>query len=332
VSGFEVGIGWCTLQSTYTKPTGHVRLFREAAEEARVAEDLGFDVSWFAEHHHVNDGYLPSVLPAAAFVAASTNRINLGAGVLVLPHHGAERVLRAAAVIDDIAPGRLRIAVGSGYWPDEFATTGVPFGDRFKIFKRELAALLEDDNRDRLGAAEIWIGQTSDAGASRAGALGLPMLVPGVDPARYAERRECYLSAWAGKDPLGPRMHPFFDIWVDDDRSRIEWIKGRVIEAWRTYGMQWAEAPDAVNTYPGRGPVDSVAAKLEQREELVALFTARLIAGPPAMVVDELAPYLEAGAEGVSFRIKVDGIPTGEVRRCMERLAADVIPAIRAGR
>jgi alkanesulfonate monooxygenase SsuD/methylene tetrahydromethanopterin reductase-like flavin-dependent oxidoreductase (luciferase family) len=331
-SAFEVGLGWSTMQSTYSRPAGHTRLFREAREEAQFAEELGFDVTWFAEHHHVNDGYLPSVLPACANVAAATHRIKVGTGILILPHHGAERVIRAAAAIDDMAPGRLRVALGTGYWPDEYAATGVAFRDRFKIFKREFADLVRDENRRRLRGAEVWIGQTSLAGARRAGRHGLAMLVPGIDPDTYAERRACYLDAWAGDDPRGPRMQPFFDVWVDDDPRRLEYVQGRITQAWRTYGMQWAEAPEAVDSYKGHAAVDTIEAKMAEREALVAKFSARTIAGPPSKVLDELAPYLDAGAEGMSFRIKVEGMPTTELRRCMERIAVDVIPALKAGR
>ena len=88
----EMGVGFYSMQSSYMRPRRHSYVYDEAAREARLAEELGFDVFWMGEHHHAYDGYCPSLMPAAAFLAAQTSRIIVATGVLIVPsRRGAHR-------------------------------------------------------------------------------------------------------------------------------------------------------------------------------------------------------------------------------------------------
>jgi alkanesulfonate monooxygenase SsuD/methylene tetrahydromethanopterin reductase-like flavin-dependent oxidoreductase (luciferase family) len=42
---------------------------------------------WLSEHHFIEDGCLPSILPVTAAIAARTNRIPIVSGVLLVPFH-----------------------------------------------------------------------------------------------------------------------------------------------------------------------------------------------------------------------------------------------------
>ena len=48
-------------------------LYKQTLEQIRLAEQLGLDDVWLSEHHFVDDGYLPSLLPFAGAVAAQTD-------------------------------------------------------------------------------------------------------------------------------------------------------------------------------------------------------------------------------------------------------------------
>ncbi len=58
------------------------RLYREILDQIVWGENNGFDNVWLSEHHFIEDGYLPSLLPAAAAIAVSTKRIRIASGVL----------------------------------------------------------------------------------------------------------------------------------------------------------------------------------------------------------------------------------------------------------
>ena len=51
------------------------RLYGEIFDQIAWAENNGFDDVWLSEHHFIDDGYLPSMLPTAAAIAAATGSI-----------------------------------------------------------------------------------------------------------------------------------------------------------------------------------------------------------------------------------------------------------------
>ena len=64
------------------KPTAEV--FAEVAEQTRVADEFGYAIAWFAEHHFSNYCLCASPLMLVAHCASITKRIRLGTAVVVL--------------------------------------------------------------------------------------------------------------------------------------------------------------------------------------------------------------------------------------------------------
>ncbi|MFN0042169.1 MAG: LLM class flavin-dependent oxidoreductase [Alphaproteobacteria bacterium] len=95
-------------------------LYSEMIEHVRLAEELGFDTAWIAEHHFNNYSLSPSPLIALSHLAAVTRTIKLGSAVLVLPFYEPVRVIQEIAMVDILSNGRLQVGVGSGYQDYEF--------------------------------------------------------------------------------------------------------------------------------------------------------------------------------------------------------------------
>jgi alkanesulfonate monooxygenase SsuD/methylene tetrahydromethanopterin reductase-like flavin-dependent oxidoreductase (luciferase family) len=106
------------------------RLYAETLDQIAWAENHGFNDVWLSEHHFIEDGYLPSILPVAAAIAARTKRIRIASGVLLMPFHNPVRLAEDIAVVDVLSGGRLELGVGVGFKHEEFEGFGVPFNER----------------------------------------------------------------------------------------------------------------------------------------------------------------------------------------------------------
>ena len=101
------------------------RLYREIPDQIAWGENNGFDDVWLSEHHFIDDGYLPSILPVSATIAARTERIRIASGVLLMPFHNPIRLAEDIATVDVISGSRFELRVGIGFKPEEFAGFGV---------------------------------------------------------------------------------------------------------------------------------------------------------------------------------------------------------------
>lgn len=97
-------------------------VYRDYVEDAILAEELGFDFSWYGEHRMTPCQWTPSPLSVCAFVAARTERLRVGPQVLCLPFHNPLRVAEDVAVIDLLSRGRFDLGVGVGSQFEEFRT------------------------------------------------------------------------------------------------------------------------------------------------------------------------------------------------------------------
>ena len=86
----------------------------EGIELVQYAESKGFDAVWQADSRLVRD----AVVPMAAF-AATTDRIQIGSGVIDIWTRNAARLASTFSTLDDLAPGRM--ICGLGAWWDPLA-------------------------------------------------------------------------------------------------------------------------------------------------------------------------------------------------------------------
>src|ERR1700730_14398295 len=121
---------------------------------ARHAEQCGFESFYAPEHIALSPGASvgPAVFPAAtpivdpleclAFVAAATERILLGTGVLLLPYHQPVVLAKRLATIDLLSKGRMRLfSIGVGALPGEAAAVGVEYATRGRRADEAIDAL-----------------------------------------------------------------------------------------------------------------------------------------------------------------------------------------------
>ena len=95
-------------------------LYRQLLDEVELAEQLGFEAFFVAEHHFHEYGVVPSPPALLGAAAERTSQIGLGVAVSVLPFHHPLVVAEEYALLDQLTGGRLVLGVGSGYLQHEF--------------------------------------------------------------------------------------------------------------------------------------------------------------------------------------------------------------------
>ena len=110
-------------------------------ESAQWADRNGFARVWTPERHFHSFGGLspnPSVLASA--LAATTSRIQLCSGSVVLPLHDPIRVAEEWAVVDNISGGRVGLGLASEWVPNDFviADHQQDFACRKQIFEEKV--------------------------------------------------------------------------------------------------------------------------------------------------------------------------------------------------
>jgi alkanesulfonate monooxygenase SsuD/methylene tetrahydromethanopterin reductase-like flavin-dependent oxidoreductase (luciferase family) len=118
-------------------------IMRETADLVRLADEAGFEMAWFAEHHFSNYCVCPSPLIMAAHCAAITERIKLATGIVILPLYEPARLLAEIGMVDALSNGRLVLGVGSGYQPFEFDRFGSDLSQS-KARSEEILDMIED--------------------------------------------------------------------------------------------------------------------------------------------------------------------------------------------
>ena len=113
------------LLLTLRETQSHREVYAHALEEARLAEALGFDAVWLAEHHFSVYGICPSLGVLAAALARETRRVRLGTSVVIAPFAHPLRIAEEWAMVDILSDGRLEFGLGRGYQPAEFAGLGI---------------------------------------------------------------------------------------------------------------------------------------------------------------------------------------------------------------
>ncbi|QKG25763.1 LLM class F420-dependent oxidoreductase [Actinomadura verrucosospora] len=125
---------------------------RASARIAALAEELGYDSLWAGDHVVLPSPRTdPSPLdPRAPFLdavvslahlAAATERIALGTGVIVLPQRNPLILAKQLASVDVLSGGRLVFGLAAGYLESELRALGVPPGEREARTEEHLAAM-----------------------------------------------------------------------------------------------------------------------------------------------------------------------------------------------
>jgi alkanesulfonate monooxygenase SsuD/methylene tetrahydromethanopterin reductase-like flavin-dependent oxidoreductase (luciferase family) len=121
----KFGVGMYSAQRPPASKRSFSDLYADMLRQARLAEEVGLDSFWIAEHHFAEDGYVPAILPVCAAVLASTKRLVAGTAVAIASFYDPVRLAEDAIALDLLSGGRFVLGLGTAYRAEEFAGFGV---------------------------------------------------------------------------------------------------------------------------------------------------------------------------------------------------------------
>jgi luciferase family oxidoreductase group 1 len=216
---------------------------RNSLDLAQHAERLGYERYWVAEHH--GTPALACASPEALIgpIAASTSRIRVGSGGVMLPHYSPLKVAETFSMLSGLHPGRIDLGIGRAAGTDPKTTlalqrdrrTASP--DDFPQQLVELLAYLEDDMPEehpfrRLTALpglpetpELWLLGSSPQSAIWAAELGLPYAFADFINPQGAELARLYREAFAPSKTLA-KPRTVVAVWAlcaetDEEAKRL---------------------------------------------------------------------------------------------------------------
>jgi alkanesulfonate monooxygenase SsuD/methylene tetrahydromethanopterin reductase-like flavin-dependent oxidoreductase (luciferase family) len=249
------------------------------ASAATAAEQAGFDSGWVTDHLIVPPAHAPVYgtiaegLVSLGFLAARTQRLELGVSALVVPQRNPLVALKQLATLDLLSGGRIVTAVAAGWMEGEFALLGADFERRGRVLDEwlELAASVFEQIPGRV----VYEGNFFSVDGWLAPALVRPggpeLWVAGVS--RATLRRATRTGVWH------PVALPPDELRRLGDELRARRADNRIV---LRIGVSLGPEPEAGRDERGR----------------------HAIAGPPEWAVERLVEYVEAGCDG--FVVNLD--------------------------
>jgi len=280
----------------------------EAESLTLRAETLGLDGVFVPDHilakpattQHYG-GHWPDPFSLLAFLAGRTQRIHLGASVIVLPYRNALVAAKAAATVDQASGGRFIFGVGVGWDEAEFDDLRLAFRERGRLsddYLRAIKAAWASDVPEYRGGYVSFGGATfSPRPAQRPHPPiwvgGAPGGVSAPAVRRAAELGDAWHPLGLGLDAIEKGYATVRDLATQHGRRERPGLAPRNL-------LDLTDAAKGSGRAVFQGSVDEVAADVRRVRSL--------------------------GAEWMTFDLPRAGVPA--MLRAMERLAGELKPAV----
>jgi len=151
--------GLCCIPDYHQELSGSWQTWYDnMIREVKLAEAVGFDGAWFAEHRVAGFAFGSPALFIAA-CARETERIRLGCSVSLLPLNDLVRTAEDYAMADVLSHGRLEFGVGRGLYKYDYDIANVPMSESRERFNENLAiirALRTQESVSTKGVGPRW--------------------------------------------------------------------------------------------------------------------------------------------------------------------------------
>jgi alkanesulfonate monooxygenase SsuD/methylene tetrahydromethanopterin reductase-like flavin-dependent oxidoreductase (luciferase family) len=313
---------------------------RELEDLTALAEDLDFDSVWTLDRIIVPEasdrgemqypfGMLDEMgkqlpvssrgeflqgMPLLPWLAAKTSKVRIGMSIIDTPYRSPGVLAAELATIDHLSGGRLNVAVGSGWMPEEFAAASAAhiFPKRHKHVRETLEIM------QGIWTNEVfeYHGEFADFEPAGFGAKPVqkphpPIFFSGLkDPKRTASRIAKYnLSGWIG---------------IQDSPEDIK--------RWRTEiqrELGELDTPRSVDDLEISSMIWFVITDQDMDQSPLGKGT-NLLVGSEAQITDQLKRYKEAGLTMPFLWPPFQDVPVAKTLDDMKRLKEEILPKIDA--
>jgi alkanesulfonate monooxygenase SsuD/methylene tetrahydromethanopterin reductase-like flavin-dependent oxidoreductase (luciferase family) len=313
--------------------TSDADFLRDTISHVRLADELGYDSVWLAEHHYVRDAPFYSRLPDPELLIArlipDTERIRLATGIKILYLDDPARAVERLRLLDLLSDRRVLFGLGQGS-PDELGTATLSTDERRQRFRERLQTFtryLEDGivGDDLLIAPDvsidparaIWVGVRDPVSIALAAQLRTNFIVGEAEPAvQQAKLIERYRSSGGRGETRGARLVCIAErerdaLFAARDPAR------RLFAAFSSGDYYQQAVGDGA--LPAQAPVT-------ERELLERI---EFAVGTPEMVTERLAEYVTVtGVDALNIVVHAPGMANGDAQRSLELFMAEVAPQL----
>ena len=332
--------------------TDAATLYQQIFEQVELAEALGYDAVWCAEHHFcAYGGDIPSPPVMLAALAQRTSRMRLGTAGVALPFNRPLNTAEQLAMVDNLCGGRLDIGVVRAFMASEYEALNVDMNESRARFNESVEILrgtwanetfsydgqfssfkdVELRPRPIQRKPRIIVGSVmSPESIQNAGRNGLDiMVIPyAVSIDKVADTIKLYHDSLAegGHDPADHTVMATLHLFVDENEQKaIETVREPIVR-YVGYLRDAVAADKWSKDYPGYEGMSKMA---ESLMDFDVLYGVRTCFGDPAHAAQSLDAYAEIGIGEINFVTILPGLPQAAILDSLRCFASELMPRYR---
>jgi len=333
---------FCIQLSAYypSHSLGGKQLYADMLDQAVLADKLGYDAVSITEHHLVSILLMPAPLQFAVKIASATSNVKILTSVVVLPLHDMRTYAGEVVCADIFTEGRLMLGVGRGAFGFEMDRMGVPLDTSREKFDESLdvlQALLRDEEVSWNGKYYQFDSLTVMPRPQQPG--GPPMMMGVLIPEAiyHCTKRGFHIQTTPlsgthekmleqvdafnrGKDECGDKGKA-----LTLTLSRVAFLAKNQQDKQKKTELAHHYYGQFDNVYTGEGIVENGMVKTIPRKVSIKKTAENLHICTPSEMIDELAPYAEAGVDRFILNVNF-GVSQSETMDCIQQFAEEVMP------
>lgn len=330
-------------------------VYRHEISMADLAEPLGFDSIWGAEHHFDEYTMCPNVAQLLTYMAGRTHRAKLGSMVMVLPWHDPVRLAEEISVLDHLSDGRVILGIGRGLGRVEFRGFRLEMGEsrtRFTEYAQAVLQGLETGHIEFAGELyrqprvavrpaplrsfrnRTYAASVSPQSLEIMCRLGIGLLIIAQKPwetteAELREYRQRFVEL-NGSAPPKPIIATFIAVHEDEATAREmfeQYIRGYCRSALQHYEFD----NEGLAEIPGYEYYGKLARNIRKHgmDAFIDFLAGLQVWGTPEQVYDKLVEHQRRADSGALIGIfSYGGMPHDLAKRNMTLFAERVLPRL----